>query len=101
MIPLVVDLSLYSGGSTEISPPDLRQCGQRISPENFHNLLSLASSPPLSSQVAAVNTSLNPAALEFVPGKPSHDTPPAITAVDQASVPSFAQVCTRIIEHNF
>ena len=59
-------------------------------------MLSLASSPPLSSQVAAVNASLNPTALEFVPGKPSHDTPPAITNVEQASAPSFAQVCTWI-----
>ena len=89
-----------SGGTTGTSPLDIRKRGQQISPENFHNLLSLASSPPLSSQVAAVNTTLNPTALEFVPGKPSHDTPPAITTVDQASVPSFAQVCTWIIEHN-
>ena len=66
---------------------------QQISPEKFHNLLSLASSPPLSSHVAGINTALNPTALEFIPGKESHDTPPAAATIEKASTPSFAQVC--------
>ena len=80
------------------SPPDIRQRARQISPERFHNLLSLASSPPLSSQVGGVNTSLNPTALEFIPGKQSQDQPPDIPTGEQASVPSFAQVCSQIMK---
>lgn len=81
-----------TAGGTQPSP-DIRQNMQQISPEKFHNLLSLASSPPLSSHVAGVNTALNPTALEFIPGKESHDTPPAAATIEKTSTPSFAQVC--------
>lgn len=79
-------------------PPDLdiRRHVRQMSPERFHNLLSLASSPPLSSNVAGVNTQLNPTALEFVPGKECHDTPPVTVTVEQASTPSFAQVFLQV-----
>ena len=72
---------------------------RQISPERFHNLLSLASSPPLSSHVAGVNTALNPTALEFIPGKESHDTPPVAVTTEKASTPSFAQVCMLRLRH--
>jgi len=72
--------------------PELQQ-RQQISPEKFHNLLSLASSPPLSSHVN-IATQLSPTAQEFVPGKASHDTLPAAAVAQQTSTPSFAQVCS-------
>lgn len=83
-------------GSAGLSPPpDIRQHVHQISPEKFHNLLSLASSPPLSSHVAGVNTVLNPTALEFIPGQPSHCTPPANATTEKASAPSFAQALSK------
>lgn len=94
-----------TAGGTELSPPDLWQNKRQISPEKFHNLLSLASSPPLSSHIAGANASLNPTALEFIPGKESHDMPPVAATTEKASTPSFAQVCMptfkaqRIIAH--
>ena len=71
--------------------PDLQHDRQQVSPEKFHNLLSLASSPPLSSHVS---TQLSPTAQEFVPGKSSHDPLPAaaVAISQQSSTPSFAQV---------
>jgi len=68
-----------------------------MSPERFHNILSLASSPPLSSHTAGGNnTQLNPTALEFVPGKEYHDRAPNASTIEQASTPSFAQVHIQV-----
>ena len=89
--------NLSSASNTGQSPPpDLRKHMQQISPENFHNLLSLASSPPLPSHIAAggSSTHLNPTALEFIPGKEHHVMPPVTVITEQSSTPSFAQVCT-------